>query len=143
MRWAILVLLAACEHKAPPRQQAAPPPPPASERAAVAAPAAPALPAQGSAAKQEVTPECVEVGKHVAEVFIASASDAAQKGVYEQERTRIVRSTAEVCTNQAWSADAMGCYRAAKTPADLKVCEQAHVAQPTPRAPEIRPKGAP
>lgn len=119
----ILLALAACDIQPPPKKQA--PPVPASptepEQPKFVAPAPPpSLPEQP---KIDTTTECIEVGKHVAEVFVSSVTDPAQKSVFEQERTKIVKATAEACTTQAWSADARGCYLGAKAPADIKACE--------------------
>ncbi len=142
-----LSLLAACElQPAPPKPAPAPavvpapaptPPPPM--------PVAPP-PEQGSgsglgsgsgAAKPriEITPACLEVANHVAEVVIASA-EPAQRTVFEAERDRIVRSSGEVCTTQAWSVDANKCYLAAGTQAALKACEAKF--PPPPQPPQTR-----
>lgn len=118
----LLFLFAACDIQPPPKKQ--PPPVPASpepEPQKFVAPAPPpSLPEQP---KIDTTNECIEVGKHVAEVFVSSVTDPAQKSVFEQERTKIVKATAEACTTQAWSADARGCYLGATVPADIKACE--------------------
>lgn len=119
----LLLLLAACDIQPPPKKQPAPAPasPTEPEQPRFVAPAPPpSLPEQ---AKIDTTAECIETGKHVADVFVASVTDPAQKSVFEQERTKIVKATAEACTTQAWSAEARGCYLAAGTPADIKACE--------------------
>jgi hypothetical protein len=67
---------------------------------------------------------CNETAEHVAQVLIANATDDAQRGIYEQERDKVVRGTAEACTSQQWSIAATECYLAAKTPDDIKACEQ-------------------
>lgn len=120
----LLLLLAACDIQPAPKRQPPPAPTPAPQQPEppkfVAPSPPPSLPEQP---KIETTRECIEVGKYVAEVFVASVTDPAQKSVFEQERTKIVKATAEACTTQAWSADARGCYLAAKEPADIKACE--------------------
>ncbi|NVB83741.1 MAG: hypothetical protein HOV81_35530 [Kofleriaceae bacterium] len=118
---ALLVLLAACDIQPPPKKQPPPASPTAPESPKFVAPAPPPmLPEQP---KTETTAECIDVGKHVAAVFVSSVTDPAQKSVFEQERTKIVKATAEACTTQAWSAEARACYMGAGAPADIKACE--------------------
>jgi hypothetical protein len=114
----------------------------------VAAPAAPALDPSAIAGTRppgrepiEVSPACVEVGSHFAGVFIANATDPGQKSVLEQERTKIVRSTAETCTTQAWSPDAIACFRATKTQPEITACEQKFLPARAPPAPAAPPIG--
>jgi hypothetical protein len=146
---ALAVLGAGCDIQPSPKKESpatTPTPAPApTEAPRFVQPTPPALPEQP---KVETTGDCIEVGKHVAEVFIASATDPAQKSVFEQERTRVVKATAEVCTTQVWSADARGCYMAAKTPAEIKACETQFPGPPPkeqPAAPQkpIVPPGTP
>ena len=91
-------------------------------------PAAPAVPALDAGAAphdaMQVTPECVLTGAHIAEVLIASATDPSLKASYEQARDRIVRTTAEACTTQTWTADAQRCFGLSKQKADLEACEK-------------------
>jgi hypothetical protein len=70
-----------------------------------------------------VTDDCVRTSTHIAEVLIASAPDASLKANYEQARDRIVRTTAEACTTQSWTADAQRCFAQAKLEVDLHACE--------------------
>ena len=123
MRRALFVLLAACEIQPAPKQ--APPPPPPQEQAAK--PVEPGMPADAAAPdapeKIEITPACLTVAAKVAQVFIDSATDPAQKSIYEQERANMVRKTGEACSVQAWSENAHNCYLASKSPADIKACE--------------------
>ncbi|HEY5921029.1 MAG TPA: hypothetical protein VIV11_05130 [Kofleriaceae bacterium] len=122
----VLGLVAACEIQPAPKQQAAPSPPPTQEQAAK--PVEPAgAPADAGAAdapvKIEITTACLTVASKVAQVFIDSATDPAQKSIYEQERANMTRKTGEACTVQAWSENAHNCYLASKTPVDIKACE--------------------
>jgi hypothetical protein len=122
--------LAACELRPappPPQDQPASPPPPAAK----AAPPAPSLPPEAvpptppkEEAKPDVSDACVQVGVKVAEVLISAETDPANRTALEQQRTRIVRRTAEACTAQEWSDAARACYLAAKQPADLNECER-------------------
>jgi hypothetical protein len=117
----LLVLLAACDIQPAPKKQPPPPPGSPAESPKFVAPAPPpSLPEQP---KVDTTKECIEIGKHVAEVFVMSVTDPAQRSVFEQERTKIVRATAEACTTQKWPSEARGCYLAAGTPAEIKACE--------------------
>ncbi len=87
------------------------------EAAPVDAGAAPAV-----RPKIEITPRCLEVAKHVAEVIIANA-EPGQRSVFEAERDRIERRNAEVCTTQAWSEPAITCFLKASSQAAIKACE--------------------
>lgn len=122
------VLLAACELQPAPKKQPAPPAE-VTPTAPVPAPP-PSAPADAGVAVAdaagvtiEASEACVTVGAHVADVFVQSATDPAQRAVYEQERTKMVKATAEACTKQRWSDAAQKCYVAATTPALIKACE--------------------
>ena len=142
MRPVALVFVAACELQPPP------PSAPAPTRALAATPAqvvvadaavAPPFDAGVPLDAMTVTTECVVTGAHIADVLIASASDLSLKASYEQARDRIVRSTAEACTSQIWTADAQRCFGLGTQKTDLEACEkkfsrpQAPVAHPTKR----------
>lgn len=143
-RLAPFVLAAACELQPAPKQQPAPPPPPPA--APVEAPkpveARAADAGAGAPAPIAVTDQCVQIGVHVAGVLIAAATDPGQRSIYEQERAKMVRSTAEACTTQKWSAEASACYLAAKTPTALKDCEK-KFAPPPPARPTTQPPPTP
>lgn len=128
----------ACDIQPTPKKQppATTPTPAPTEAPKFVQPTPPALPEQP---KVETTGECTDVGKHVADVFVESTTDPAQKSVLEQERTKIVRATSEACTTQLWSAEARSCYMAAKTPTDIKTCEQQFPA-PAPKEPPVPQK---
>jgi hypothetical protein len=129
----LFALLAACELQPAPKQQAAPPaptpPPPVIEAPADAGVAndAPAAP--------RWTEQCRAVGIHIAAVIINSATDPGAKSIYEQDREKMVRSTAETCTAQGWSDAAATCYLKSGNAADLKACEKKF----TPPRPRPRP----
>lgn len=128
MRALVFVLLAACELQPPP------PPPPLAQPgkptpvvvadAAEAAVVAPADAGAPPADAMRVTEECVATGAHIADVLIANASDPSLKASYEQARDRIVRTTAEACTSQVWTAEAQRCFALSKQKADLEACEK-------------------
>jgi hypothetical protein len=122
----VALLLAACELQPAPKQQPAPvieatppPPPPADAAVAADAPAVDAGPAPIQA-----SPECLKLAAHLVDVVVASATDPAQKTIYEGERMQMTRSLAESCTNEPWSAASQKCYLATKTPAQIKACEK-------------------
>lgn len=117
MRALVLVLACACELQPPPKPQPAPPPP------VPAAAPADAAPAGDARQKLEVSQACIDLGVHVAELLIASKLDPAERGIYEQQRTQIVRGTAEACTSQHWSDTQMRCYTDAKSEPALRDCE--------------------
>lgn len=149
-----LVLLAACELQPAPKKQppAAATPAPAPAPAKPSAPPAPALPgarttadgagavagAGPAAAKPDISEPCMAVATKVAQVFIDSAKDPAQKNVYEQSRAIMTRKTGQACTAQGWSEEARTCYLAAKSPADIKACELEFSPPPPPKRPAPR-----
>jgi len=108
---ALLVLLAACDFRPAPRRE---PPPPKSAPADAGAVAPPPPPPTGD--------PCVDVGAHVGELWVATATDAAQKALYEQERTKTVKKMADLCTRDAWSEMARSCYLKAEKWLDLQGC---------------------
>lgn len=91
----------------------------------------------------EVSDDCVQAGVHVADKLIADAPDAAQKATLERDKTKIVRRTAEACTTQKWSADAIKCYITAKSMAELRKCEKKLPLQQQPPRPPQVPKRNP
>lgn len=104
---------------------AAAPPPPAA--APVAAPPASPPPVadgagSGSAALPPVSQPCLDVAAHIAATLIAEASDPAQKAAMEQEKTKIIRRSAEACTRDAWKAEVMKCFTESKTTAEMQIC---------------------
>jgi len=106
-----LLVLAACDFRPAPRRE---PPAPKAATPADAGAVAPRPPPTGD--------PCVDVGAHVGELWVATATDAAQKALYEQERTKTVRKTADVCTRDAWSEMARTCYLKAEKWLDLQGC---------------------
>ncbi len=124
MRLIALFFVAACELQPPPPAPAPVVTP--TPVAAVDATGAVAPPVDAAALPDAmtVTAECVVTGAHIAEVLIGSASDPSLKASYEQARDRIVRTTAEACTSQLWTADAQHCYGLCKLKADLEACEK-------------------
>jgi hypothetical protein len=129
-------LLAACELQPAPRQQPAPPAPaPPAPAPVIEATADAGVAAIDAPAAPQWTDQCREVGIHIAAVIISSATDPGAKSIYEQDREKMVRSTAETCTTQAWSDPAAKCYLKANTTAELKACEKKF----TPPQPRQRP----
>jgi hypothetical protein len=137
-----LALLAACELQPPPKQKPAPTAPPSAATTMPSAPPAEAAdagaPAGATAPKPAISAECIEVATRVAQVFIDSAKDPAQRTVLEQERANMTRKTGEACTAQAWSDDARACFLKSKTPAELQACEMQFMPPPPkkPTAPD-------
>lgn len=123
----LLLVLGACDLKPPPKQ------PPATADAiedagagAMATPPEPAGDAGGPRAPAdamiEVTQPCLAVAVKIADVLIASMTDPAQKAALEQDRTKLVRRTAEGCTRDAWSEPARACFLKATTREQLQLC---------------------
>ncbi len=139
MRLITLFFLAACELQPPPPAPPAPVATPTPVAAADAAAAvAPPVDAAAPPDAMTVTAECIVTGAHIAEVLIASATDPSLKASYEQARDRIVRTTAEACTSQLWTADAQRCYGLGKLKADLEACEK-KFPRPEPPVPHRAP----
>jgi hypothetical protein len=144
MRALAFVLLAACELQPAPKKQPEPPPaaqaPPEAQKPVEPPPpaVAPGVPAD-AAPKIEISAVCLEVAAKVAQVFIDSAADPAQKSIYEQERANMTRKTGEACTTQGWSEEARKCYLATKTPAEIKACELKFPGRPE----RLKPPAAP
>jgi hypothetical protein len=102
-----------------------PPPPPADAAVAEDASAIDAGPAAIDA-----SPDCLKLGAHLVDVVVASATDPAQKAIYEGERMQMTRSLAEACTKEPWSPESQKCYLATKTPAQIKACEKKFPVKP-------------
>lgn len=150
----LVVLIAfagACEHKPSPKQnppiQAPPttPPPvampttpptmvPVDAGVAVAITDAVAAPVSPDA--MVVSDRCVELGSHVANVLIEESVDPSKKAAYTQDRTRIVRRTAEGCTRDAWTEELIACFMRGKSSAAMQACRK-----PEPVAPRVPPPG--
>ena len=87
----------------------------------------------------DVTDRCVELGSHVAAVLIEESTDPSKKAAYTQDRSRIVRRTAEGCTRDAWTEEMIACFMRGKTSAAMQGCRK-----PEPVAPRVPPvPGAP
>jgi hypothetical protein len=130
MRLVVVAMLVACDLQPAPKPEASPPPP--TPTVVVDAPVAPVPPPSPVPADAAIAPidagdavsqPCLEMAVHVADVLIAAATEPTQKAVLEQERTRIVRRTGEVCS-RGWSAEIIACFRAAANRPDLDACEK-------------------
>jgi len=150
----LLAIAGACDLQPPPKKappavtptptapSAVPTPepalPPADAGVAVAVAVGDAAPVPPDA--MEVTDRCVDLGSHVAEVLISEAEDPSKKSVLVQDRAKIVRRTAESCTRDAWSAQLISCYMAAKTQATLQACRKPDPPTPKPPADGLGPR---
>ncbi len=133
-------LFAACEHEPPPKK--APPaepsttttPPPLGDPAqAVAPPAQPpptptAAVDAGADALAPVSQDCLDVSGHIAEVLISEAKDDQQKAQLEQEKTKIIRRSAEACTRDSWKPEVRTCFLKATKTEQMQVCAKDLVA---------------
>lgn len=127
----VVLAIGACDLKPAPKKK------PQAAAAAVAPVTAPAVtavaPARPSA---DAGPQaCLEVGVRVADILIASATDAVLKAQYEQARADTVRATAASCTAGQWDATLRGCFLAAKTQPEIDACKGRVRAPGTPGAP--------
>ena len=128
MRALALLAVAACDF-----QPAPPAPPPVVEKP-IASPGIDAavvatVVADGGIVRPDatliaVTDACLQAATHIADVLITSQKDDSLKASYETARDRIVRATAEACTTQNWTPDALKCFAQAKLEADLHACEK-------------------
>jgi len=131
-----LVALAACDLQ-PPKKQPARPSLGSADAGVVVAPVVDAMPVVVDATKAivdarpgrppadaliDVTDDCVEVGVAFTEVYVATASDLAERSAADRDRTRMVRKMAEMCTTQSWTAAKRKCWLEATTRADHKRC---------------------
>lgn len=72
-----------------------------------------------------VTPGCLNVATHVAQVLIDGATDPALRSTYERARTKMVQTMSEACTARGWSTDIQRCYLNSKTEAQARACTPA------------------
>lgn len=130
----MLCLLAACELQPAPKQA---PPAPVGSAAGSAAPVAVAPPADAGVVANAVdaavrvipppppavqpTADCQKAAVRYTDLFI-EAAPAAQKGIFEQDRTNTVRRTEIACTQQGWTNTALACIDQAKTDRDARAC---------------------
>jgi hypothetical protein len=138
-------MLAACElqpapHKAPPAEPTPPPvkdptaaaqptPPPANPPPANPPPTPPSAVDAGVVAPPpdapiKTTQECTDVAAKIADALINEATDPTQKAAMEQEKTKMILRTAEVCTRNAWKPEARSCFLKATTTAQMQDCAQ-------------------
>ena len=71
---------------------------------------------------ENVSPRCLAIGEHVADVLIADATNATQRAAYTHNRAQLIRRSAEGCTRDAWTDAQLACYQAARTVAALRAC---------------------
>jgi len=84
----------------------------------------------GAGSVSDVSDACMQVGVHLADVWINEAQNAQDKAALEQERTLLVRRTAVACTQSAWNEEARACVEQAKTRAEISGCEKKIAATP-------------
>jgi hypothetical protein len=140
----LFVMLAACElQPAPARQEAPPAPAQPTPAPAPAAPGDAAVAPAGDGGPQW-SDGCKNVGMHIADVIITTTPDVAQRTIFEQDREKMVRAMAEVCTTKQWSDLAQQCYMASHSQPDLKACEKKYtpVTVPPPQ-PKVDENAAP
>lgn len=140
MAIALAVTAAACDFQPGPPKHTAPTPVPEGSAAPVQAdtpPPAPPLPPQtvpppadaapapppvAEDAAPERSAECLAAGSHFAQLMIDHAADAQTKAQYEQDRARMVKSLADVCTRTSWTPAQVSCVTAATTPEAARDC---------------------
>ena len=142
-----LTVLAACEHEPPPKKAppATPTPPPAGDPTQ-GQPPPPNTPPNTPPPPQNaiqiptdaaidalppVTQDCVDVAAHIAETMIAESKDPQQKAFIEQEKTKIIRRSAEACTRDNWKPAVLACFLKATTTEQMQICAK-DLAAPTP-----------
>jgi hypothetical protein len=67
---------------------------------------------------------CRELGRHVTDVLIASATEATLKATYEHDRETIARGVVDACVKQRWSKATIECYRATHDEAAVRTCDR-------------------
>jgi hypothetical protein len=123
------MFLVACDLRPAPKQEPKPPPaPPPAPTVAADAAVAPAVPDALADnvitvdANAEPTAECLAVGEHVASLWIDTAKDVAEKAALIQDRSKLVRKTAEACTTLKWGDAMRTCYLNVATVEALRTC---------------------
>jgi hypothetical protein len=125
---------------------------PAPKQSAVGAPPAPTAPdpqptlgeVRGPTSDVPIADDdpCVATSIHFADVVIADAKDAQQRGTMERERPQLVRRTKAACDKLAWDDTTRACIAAANRMTELQFCEQqaanAKVGLPAPHLPDPR-----
>ena len=127
-----LILLAACELEPAPKVAPKPVAAPAPAPAAVPTPPPPPAPVPAAPVQTVVEDECTKAAVRYVEVQIAEAKDAQLKTSLEMEKARTIGRIEKGCREQKWPADVIGCYKGAKTVAELGVCTKR--VQPVPAA---------
>ena len=132
----MLSVLAACELQPAPK-----PAPSAGSPAGSAVPIVPADAAVIADAPVRVVPppepavqptaDCQKAAVRYTDLLIAAAP-AAQKGIFEQDRTNTVRRTEIACTQQGWTPAALACIDQSKTDRDALRCLDKFPAPGTP-----------
>ncbi|MBA3459809.1 MAG: hypothetical protein H0T46_07600 [Deltaproteobacteria bacterium] len=135
----LLTVLAACEHEPPPKKAppAVPTPPPPIDPANAQPPAnptptppPPTPPANANPppvdaaidAPPPVSQDCVDIAAHIADTMIAESKDPQQKAFIEQDKTKIIRRTAEACTRDSWKPEVLACFRKATKMEQMQIC---------------------
>ncbi len=85
------------------------------------APPTPAVDA-GAPALPPVSQDCLDVAGHIAEVLISEAKDDQQKAQLEQEKTKIIRRSAEACTRDGWKPEVRTCFLKAAKTEQMQIC---------------------
>jgi hypothetical protein len=83
--------------------------------------------------KTVVEDDCTRAAVRYVDIQIAEAKDPQLKANLEMEKARTVLRIETGCRNQKWGPDVTGCYKAARTQAELQVCTKR--LQPVPAAP--------
>ncbi|MBL0214486.1 MAG: hypothetical protein IPQ07_11420 [Myxococcales bacterium] len=130
-------LFTACEHEPAPKKAppaTAPTPAAAQDPGAGATPPTNPPPNQppappptavtdaGVDALPPVSQDCVDVSAHIADVLISEAKDPTQKATLEQEKTKIIRRSAEACTRDSWKAEVRACFLKSTTADQMQTC---------------------
>jgi hypothetical protein len=125
------LLLAACELEPAPKQAPKPVTPPSAAAAPAPAPAPTPAPTPPPP-PPPLQDACTDAAARYMQVQIAEAKDAQLKQNLEIERARTIGRIERGCREQKWGDDITGCYKAAKTVADLQTCTKK--LQPVPAA---------
>lgn len=120
----VLIVLAACDLRPRPKSEPPPPTAPAPVAAADAAVAPDAVADNVVTADggTEISAPCLAVGEHIANIWIDSAKDVAEKAALAQDRDKLVRKSAEACTQLKWGDAMRTCYLNANTVEALGPC---------------------
>ncbi len=119
-RLSLLLLLTACDLQ-PAKQKKSTEPAPAV--APVDAATEPAKAQDAGVQPIKASAECIEVGTHLAKLVIAAMIDEAAKAKQKENEATTIKSSAETCSKDKWTAVGRSCLLASKSLQETNLCD--------------------